>query len=848
MLIVSWKGTDALQAGSAKAPTDDGLETGKPDVLDATGREHLELRELAVNYSTEDPCIWLRKKDNTLAKFRPTAGVKVVDRATDLPVPGTPAAKALKPGDSYLVRFSPDGVTAENRLVIWDDKLPATTPGGPVSEGWNWKVEPRTYIKQLIADADVATTGADSHQLQEGDLQLTVDPGFEGVKVYTAGAWLDIFSWDRLNRTLGTNHWVGRASDLPFPAKDLPIAEGSMYLVELDLAGEKLDRMFAWKELTPDSGIGQPGAAQTGEWHVMDEKVWVKELGADSDNLTDAEGGNFTVTIEKDNESIKVYDAKAGAWITIPATDTQTVRRWIASLSLFQGTVVETGGSLPGAIDFGALPDLSDPKLATLKALAAHYWIFVGASGATVSATDPNGLARDVLGAKLNPGDWMMISNRSTDPAVVDAHWVVVSGDLLSASRARALYSHETWRPGSYETGTIIVHDKALWRSIAGVTVADGQPVDGVNVAQVTTIDVTAAPGLAAGTQYTATVNGVGATVTTAAVGELAPAITARLIAELSAEPRIANVIKIEPGLMAGTVVDPANVQVKLTARVPGMPFTLTLSTVAMTQAQATANVTTSPWIKVDLAGGVRWVATDKDRDAISNSPRRDIIYVLSSAEARGNGALYYYDSGAKKWMQLGGAGIPLRLSGGTQLLSVGCPVGSMMMWPSASAPRGWLVCDGSPFTAAAFPELAKVLPGLKLPDLRGAYARGAGLNGNGAWGATANVVGGVQEDSTARPKAGFTGIAARAGNHSHTLQLQSTQGTQDMTDWGHASSSGLHPSSHWFGNGGATNSNGDHTHTVTIDGGGDGETRPKTVLVNYIIKHDDTAVIAVNP
>jgi len=106
-LIVNWRGTAALQGGGAKAPTDDGTVTGSVKALDADGREHLEVRELAINYSAEDPCIWLRKADDTLAKFRPTAGVQVVNRAADLPVPGSTAAQSLKSGDTYLVRYVP---------------------------------------------------------------------------------------------------------------------------------------------------------------------------------------------------------------------------------------------------------------------------------------------------------------------------------------------------------------------------------------------------------------------------------------------------------------------------------------------------------------------------------------------------------------------------------------------------------------------------------------------------------------------------------------------------------------------------------------------------------------------
>jgi len=853
-LIVNWRGSDELVSGSAKAPTDDGLITGQPQALDADGREHLELRELAVNYSAEDPCIWLRKKDNSLAKFRPTAGIRVVDRVADLPRVGTPAAAALRTGDTFLVRYAPDGSTPLNRLVVWDQTLGAPVPATGLPSGdWNWDISPRHYIKDLLADADVAKSGAAAMPLQEGDLQLTIEGGSEQLKVYvltpTGGQWVEVFGWETLRRTVGSNHWAGRFSDLPSPSIGAPITEGSAYMVALDLLGEPLDRLFIWKELTPEvpaTGAGAPAAAQTGEWHMVDQTVWVKGLDSDGDNLTDAANGDLTVTLEKGAESIKVFDGNAGAWVTVPATDTKTVQRWIASLSLFQGTVVEVGHSVPGAIDFASLPDLSTPSAASLRDLFAHYWIFVGTSGYTVSATDPQGLARDVLGAKLNPGDWLMVANRSTDPAVVDVHWVVVSGDLLSATRARTLYSHETWRPGSYEAGTVIVYDKSLWRSSGPVTAADAPPRDGVNVAQVDDVTVTAAAALPIGTTFTLSLQGKAVTYATTVVGESAATVAGALIFRINNDPVLSQLIKAElvpPAAGAGTTPGAADTaDIKLSAQTPGVPFTIAVAAGTMTSAETTANVTLSPWTRIDLAGGVRWVATDADRNAITNSPRQNIIYVLTSAENRGNGALYYWDAPNAKWQILGGGGgVPLKLTGGQELLSVGVPVGAMMMWMGATAPRGWLLANGQTFDPTAFPELAKVFPTNQLPDLRGAYLRGAGQGTNG-WGSAANVVGGRQEDSTAKPKIDFT--TDRQGAHTHNLW------SRRMNAY---SGAGYSPAAQTVGEGisarGVTDvsgrwmdSDGDHSHTIT--GGGDAETRPKTVFINYIFKCDDAAIV----
>ncbi|MGE1752779.1 phage tail protein [Escherichia coli] len=45
--------------------------------------------------------------------------------------------------------------------------------------------------------------------------------------------------------------------------------------------------------------------------------------------------------------------------------------------------------------------------------------------------------------------------------------------------------------------------------------------------------------------------------------------------------------------------------------------------------------------------------------------------------------------------------------------------------WPSATPPTGWLKCNGAAFSSEKYPNLAKVYPTLKLPDLRGEFIRG---------------------------------------------------------------------------------------------------------------------------
>jgi phage-related tail fiber protein len=51
--------------------------------------------------------------------------------------------------------------------------------------------------------------------------------------------------------------------------------------------------------------------------------------------------------------------------------------------------------------------------------------------------------------------------------------------------------------------------------------------------------------------------------------------------------------------------------------------------------------------------------------------------------------------------------------------------VGIPLPWPQATAPAGWLKCNGQAFDKAVYPRLAQVYPSGVLPDLRGEFIRG---------------------------------------------------------------------------------------------------------------------------
>lgn len=93
-------------------------------------------------------------------------------------------------------------------------------------------------------------------------------------------------------------------------------------------------------------------------------------------------------------------------------------------------------------------------------------------------------------------------------------------------------------------------------------------------------------------------------------------------------------------------------------------------------------------------------------------------------------------------------------------LLSAVVPTGAVLPFgynvTTGTVPAGWLVCDGSIYTVAAYPDLGALLGNtyggssgtFAVPDLRGIFIRGAGTQTNAGITYTAASIGTVQADS----------------------------------------------------------------------------------------------------
>jgi microcystin-dependent protein len=208
--------------------------------------------------------------------------------------------------------------------------------------------------------------------------------------------------------------------------------------------------------------------------------------------------------------------------------------------------------------------------------------------------------------------------------------------------------------------------------------------------------------------------------------------------------------------------------------------------------------------------------------------------HVLQADSASTNGV---------KWGQVSAAGVALTL------LKALCPVGSINAYAGATAPTGWILCNGTAVVSGTHPELYALCA--TTPDLRGSFALGKTAAGTGSTllgtgGSTTIAEANLPVHSHANTAA-FTGSSVNTGStdpsHTHTydapvlatvnLQLGSAGITRAL------STSTTNTS---------TNSSAAHTHTVTAAGTvamtnattGSGTAYYQPFLaVNYIIKHD---------
>ncbi len=144
-------------------------------------------------------------------------------------------------------------------------------------------------------------------------------------------------------------------------------------------------------------------------------------------------------------------------------------------------------------------------------------------------------------------------------------------------------------------------------------------------------------------------------------------------------------------------------------------------------------------------------------------------------------------------------------------------PVGVPVPWPSATPPTGWIKCNGAPFSAEEYPELAKVYPALKLPDLRGEFIRG--------WDDGRGVDSG---------RVVLTGQSQSVQQHTHDLAMAYSSESGYKDKLGAGPNSDMIPIKDMIN---VTTFNGSGGFYLKANDSTGAETRPRNLAFNYIVR-----------
>lgn len=161
-----------------------------------------------------------------------------------------------------------------------------------------------------------------------------------------------------------------------------------------------------------------------------------------------------------------------------------------------------------------------------------------------------------------------------------------------------------------------------------------------------------------------------------------------------------------------------------------------------------------------------------------------------------------------------------------------GVPTGSIMPYIGATAPTGWVLCNGQSLSSISGAGALRSLVGSNAPDLQGIFLRGTGVsffNGN-----SGPALRDFQNDAFESHNHDSGTLSAVAGG-AHTHTYVSGAGSRNGID-----SSGFNEGEIGIRlTNNTTTSSGNHTHTIDgeVSFTGDNETRPVNYGVNYIIK-----------
>jgi len=166
---------------------------------------------------------------------------------------------------------------------------------------------------------------------------------------------------------------------------------------------------------------------------------------------------------------------------------------------------------------------------------------------------------------------------------------------------------------------------------------------------------------------------------------------------------------------------------------------------------------------------------------------------------------------GQQEWARRGEAA-----TAAATAVSGALPVGVITAYWGTAAPAGWLICNGSSFSAATYPALAAFLGGTTLPNLKGRM-----LVGIDAAQTEFDTLGETGGSKTASITSANLPTHTHSIDHDHGAKTSAGGSSHDhgLTNHNHGGGTGVH--SHTFNGGVWGTSNTAHTHYI---GGSAGE------------------------
>ena len=594
---------------------------------------------------------------------------KLAGRVGDLPI-GT-AGKPVRDGETFLIKYRFGGEQL-SRLAVWDSTQ--TQTGGVAT------------IRVTVPPSEVANvqTEAGLGSSWPGE----VFTGGNGDCIYDLVANAD-GTMTATVTTAGSGYHFGENFDSG--------GHGTIAPVNIEV-------------------VALAGASATGGWRFVDTDSWIKRTQAEADVRTDRAEGDYQTTVENLHKELKVFHNNA--WVTLFSED--DIKAWIASLSLFEGTVQEEGGGAIGAVQFHELPDLSDLSRRTVLGKISHYWTFVGAPNTEVVAEyDIAGLTGGVPGTyqvtttlgttalvRVLTATTAKVGVRTLAAGTINAAVLNIAAGALGAGSSASTFTvpdvtkvatpiigtdlaGALLNPGDWvqvsNRGTAALPD-LHWVTIGGDLLAKARADKLFSLTQwvaggwekgslvtdkgaiyrakqgVTASD--ARPGAGAAVEQIDVVTVTAPT----AVGQAYtlevnshPVAYTSITGDDAGKVRDALIAAIKLTAPVALIVTPGkgaqSDKLSLTANAAGTAFVTTLTTTNLSKVTSQANVAGTTNAWEKVELSGGVRWVQTDGDLPLKAPPGEIYFVLASAQAGGTGRLTYWDGGAGKWQDLGGGG-----------------------------------------------------------------------------------------------------------------------------------------------------------------------------------------------